>query len=559
LGGLGETGIGKNMIALEYESDIIVIDMGLLFPPSDYLGVNYLVPDTSYLEANKHKIRGHIFTHAHLDHIGAFKHLIHRIPAPVYATNFTINMLQRQMGEAPTNYEPRYRAMDPLEHERVQLGTHFSIELVHVLHSIPGCVVVVIRTPVGTLVHMGDWRFESKTLDAHQFDMPRLREIAQAEGITVLMNESTNIDVSRPQRPTEFDIEKSIAQVMDNSPNARIIISCVSSQVYRMQAVLVEAKKYGRKVAFAGYSMVNVAEIALRTQKLKIPPDLLVRMEDIVKLRDDKVTIVCTGGQGELNAVLNRMATGAHKYIKIKKTDVIVLSSSPIPGNEPQVVATVDHLIRQGATVIQHGKTHLHGVGPLHLSGHAFYEDHVKLVQELRPKNYLPIHGEFHMLVHNAEMAENVAHINRDNILVCDSGDVIELDRQGRMAKAKRVSVGNVMYGETSQPVHEVVLKDRLHIGTHGIFMVSLVVDGKTSRLLASPDIVTRACIYVRDNDQLITAIRHHLKRTIAQTMSQPKRDDELLKKELREDITRIVYEHTQMTPMIHVCMAMLN
>jgi ribonuclease J len=338
IGGLGEMGIGKNMMAIEYGNDTVVIDMGFLFPGSDYPGINYITPDITYLETNKHKIRGIVFTHGHLDHIGAFRHLIHKIPAPVYGSKFTLAMVQKTMEEATSGFEPTYHELDPEAHERVQLGEHFSIELVRVNHSIPDSTAVVIRTPLGVLVDTGDWRFEDEPVDGKKFDLERLTEIASKEGILMLMNESTNCESEGTHTHGELDIQYSIGQVMDKFAQSRIILSCFSSQIHRMQLILEEAKKHDRKVAFAGYSMIQNLETALRTGTIKVPKDVVVKMEDIVKLPDGKVTIVCTGSQGEFNAVLNRMATGSHKFIKIKNSDVIVFSSNAIPGNEKNVV-----------------------------------------------------------------------------------------------------------------------------------------------------------------------------------------------------------------------------
>ena len=550
IGGLGEMGIGKNMMAIEYDNDIIVIDMGFLFPGSDYPGINYITPDITYLEENKHKIRGHVFTHGHLDHIGAFRHIIHKIPAPVYGSKFTIGMLQRTMEEAVSGYEPEYNTMDPESHERVQLGDSFSIELVRVNHSIPDATAVVIRTPLGVLVDTGDWRFEDDPVDGKKFDLERLTEISAKEGILMLMNESTNCESDGTHTHGEFDIQQSIGQVMDKYQNSRLILSCFSSQIHRMQVILEEAKAHDRKVAFAGYSMIQNLEVALRAGVIKIPKDVVVKMEDVVKLPDGKVTIVCTGSQGEFNAVLNRMASGSHKFIKIKNSDVIVFSSNPIPGNEKYVVRTVDGLMREGSDVIQNGKTHLTGIGPLHLSGHGYYDDHVKLISALNPTYYMPIHGEFHMLVHNAELAEKECGIKRDNIFVCDSGDVIEIDHEGAK-KAGRIPVGGIMYDDSGAVVSEVVLKDRIHMANEGMFVVVLTVQRGSGRLMTSPDIISRGFIYLRDSEELMGMIRQYLKQKVARSFSGKKIDLDQIKKELKDEITHILYDQTRRTPIV--------
>jgi ribonuclease J len=550
IGGLGEMGIGKNMMAIEYDNDIIVIDCGFLFPGADYPGINYITPDITYLEENKHKIRGQIFTHGHLDHIGAYRHMAHRIPAPVYASKFTLGMVQRTMEEASSGFEPDYHELNPELHERVQLGDSFSIELVRVNHSIPDATAVVIRTPLGVLIDTGDWRFEEDPVDGRKFDLERMTEIATKEGILMLLNESTNCEYDGTHTHGEFDVQHSMGQVMDKYQNNRIIISCFSSQIHRMQVILEEAKKHDRKVAFAGYSMIQNLEVALRAGVIKVPKDVVVKMEDVVKLPDGKVTIVCTGSQGEFNAVLNRMASGSHKFIKIKNSDVIVFSSNPIPGNEKYVVRTVDGLMREGSDVIQNGQTHLTGVGPLHLSGHGYHDDHVKLITALNPKYYLPIHGEFHMLHHNAELAEKDCGIPRENIFVCDAGDVVEITTEGAK-KAGRVPVGGIMYDDSGAVVSEVVLKDRMHMATEGMFVVVLTVSRGSGRLMTSPDIISRGFIYLRDSEELMGTIRQYLKQKVARSFSGKRIDLDVIKKELKDEITHILYDQTRRTPIV--------
>jgi ribonuclease J len=550
IGGLGEMGIGKNMMAIEYDNDIVVIDCGFLFPGSDYPGINYITPDITYLEENKHKIRGHVFTHGHLDHIGAYRHVADKIPAPVYASKFTLGMLQRTMEEATSGFVPDYHELDPEAHERVQLGDSFSIELVRVNHSIPDATAVVVRTPLGVLVDTGDWRFEESPVDGKPFDLARLTEIATTEGILMLMNESTNCESEGGHTHGEPEIKQSMGQVMEKYVNSRLILSCFSSQIHRMQGILEEAKTHDRKVAFAGYSMIQNLEVALRAGVIKIPKDVVVKMEDVVKLPDGKVTIVCTGSQGEFNAVLNRMATGSHKFIKIKNSDVIVFSSNAIPGNEKYVTRTVDGLMREGSAVIQNGKTHLTGIGPLHVSGHGYYDDHVKLINALNPTYYLPIHGEFHMLVHNAELAEKEAGIPRDNIFVCDSGDIIEITADGAK-KNGRIHVGGIMYDDSGAIVSEVVLKDRIHMAGEGMFVVVLTVARGSGRLMTSPDIISRGFIYLRDSEELMNSIRQYLKQKVARSFTGKRVDLDVMKKELKDEITHILYDQTRRTPIV--------
>lgn len=550
IGGLGEMSIGKNMMALEYGDDIIVVDMGFLFPGTDYPGINYIVPDITYLEERKNRIRGVIFTHGHLDHIGGVRHLMHRIPAPVYGSKFTLGMVEKLMEESDTDYRPVYNVMNPEMHDRVQLGSSFGIELVRVNHSIPDATAVIIRTPVGVVINTGDWRFEQNPIDGKQFDMPRLKQIAQEEGVLMLMNESTNCESDGTHTHGEFEIGQTFTEIMQHNPNSRVIVSTFSSQIHRIQMILEGAQRHGRKVAFAGYSMIQNMEVALRAQSIKIPKDVIVRMDDLVKLPDGKVVVVCTGSQGEFNAVLNRMVSGAHKHIKVKGTDVIVLSSNPIPGNEKYVVRTVDGLMREGADVLQNAHGHLHGHGPLHLSGHAYYNDHIKLINELKPKYYMPIHGEFHMLAHNARLAEKECGIKRENIFVCDAGDVIQVDQTGVAKKSGRIPVGGIMFDDAGEEVSEVVLKDRIHMAAEGMFVVVLTISRQTGRLLTSPDIISRGFIYLRDSEELMNLIRTYLKQKIAR-LGGKKVDSDVLKKELKDEITHILYDKTRRTPIV--------
>lgn len=552
LGGLGEMGIGKNMTAIEYKGDIVLVDMGTLFADSDYPGVNYMLADSSWLSANRHKVRAIVFTHAHLDHIGACKHLLPEFGplVPIYATAFTIGMIKKQMSELADTPDLNYHEVDPLKHEIIPLSEFISVELVHTLHSIPGNVSLIFRTPCGNILLSGDWRFEKNPMDTPA-DYDRLLEVRDKEGYALLINESTNIDVPGRHPHSEYDVGENIGRVMDHYANGRVIVSCFSSQVKRIELILNEAAKRGRKVAFAGFSMINNVEVALRAHAIKIPKNTVMKMEDIIKLPDEKVTIVCTGSQGELNAVLNRMVSGSHRFIKIKASDTIVFSSNPIPGNEPRVVSTVGGLMREGAQVIQNGKTHLTNIGPLHLSGHAFYEDHVQFVTDMKPENYLPYHGEFFMLEHNAEMAENVAGIPRDRILVVDDGDIVELTPEHRIRRNGRVPVGNRLYDDTDHEVNEAVVKDRIHISREGIFIVVLTVSKKTGRLIKTPDIVSRAFIFLDHSEDLIGKVRHYLREKSDRLASLHADDMQQIKDDIRDDVTHILFDATGHTPIV--------
>ncbi len=551
IGGVGEFGIGKNMTIIEYKSEMVIIDMGVLFAGDDYPGVNYMIPDIKYLEDNKSKVKAICFTHAHLDHIGACKHLLPKFSenTPIYGTAFTIGMIKKQMSELDTPPDMNYIAVDPFKHEKIQVSENFSVEFIHTLHSIPGNTAIVVRTPNGLIYFSGDWRYEAHPMGV-QTDYERIDEIIAKEGVDLLVNESTNIDSPGRHPHSEYDVGENLGKVMDHYASGRIIISCFSSQIGRIELILHEAAKRGRKVAFSGFSMINNVEVALRAKSIKVPKDTIVKMEDTLKMPDEKVCIVCTGSQGELNAVLNRMVTGAHKYIKIKPSDTIVFSSNPIPGNEPHVVNTVDGLLREGAQVIQNGKTHLNNIGPLHLSGHAYYEDHVDFVTRLHPTNYVPYHGEFYMLQHNAEMAENVVGIPHERIILPDDGDIIELLPDKTIKKCGRIPVGNQLYDDADRQVHEAVVKDRIHISREGIFVIILTLNKKTGHLMKTPDIVSRAFIYLDNSEELIGKIRHYLRQKTDKSISTDP-EMKVLKEEIKTDITHILFDATGHTPIV--------
>lgn len=549
MGGLGEMGIGKNMTAIQYEDEIIVIDMGMLFPGSDYPGINYIIPDTKWLEERKSQVKALLFTHGHLDHIGAFKHIVQKLNAPVYSTKFTNNMMERQLKEIEGSVKPFFNNVNPDTHEKIRVGKHFSIEFVRVNHSIPDSTAIIIRTPIGNVLHSGDWRFERDPIDEKQFDKTRLSEVAAKEGFLVMLNESTNCEVEGRNDHSEKEIGESFDQLMKRE--GRIIISSFSSQLHRIQSILEAAKKNGRKVAFSGHSMIQNLEVALRSNVIRVPSDVIMKMEDIIKLPDRQVTVVCTGSQGEFDAVLARMITGNHKHIKVKNTDTIVLSSNPIPGNEQFVVRTVDGLMREGSDVVQNRTRHLDDCGLLHMSGHGSYDDHVELIEIVNPKYYVPIHGEFHMLNHNAELAVNSARIAKNHVFVLDNGDILELTKNDA-ARTGRIPVGGVMYDRAGSEVSEVVLKDRIHMSHEGMFIVVLTVSKKTGRLLTSPDIISRGFIYLRDSEEIINTIRTYLRQKITQEYAaKPKVDIDDLKKSVREDVAHILFDKTSRTPIV--------
>lgn len=543
LGGLGE--IGKNMMAIESGNDILIIDMGFAFPDETQPGIDYIIPDVSYLEKNKHKVRGIVITHGHLDHIGASGYMLPKFPVPVFGSRLSLAFVEKQIGEFNIA-KPDFRVMDPDKHERVQIGS-FNVELVRVTHTISDSCAVVVRTPAGVIINTGDWRHDAEPLDNKLMDYGRLKEIAETEGINLLMSDSTNCD-REGHNPSERIVVPTIDDLFGRA-KGRILISAFSSSITRVQLVIDAAVKAKRKLALVGRSTLTNAEICVKYGYIKIPPGLLMRVQDIVNQPDDKIAILSTGSQGEENSALVRMSTGDHQNIKIKPGDTIILSSSVIPGNEKAVVQLIDNLMREGADVYARMTEGIKHHGPVHVGGHGFREDVGDLVKMLKPKHYVPIHGEFHHLVYSAEVAVE-SGVPKDNTYILDNGDVLELSPT-RARKAERVSSGNVLIdGSGVGDVENVVLRDRLAMANDGIFMIVATVDRKTGKLVTSPDIISRGFIYMKENEELIAKARGEV-RKLFERKTNRQTDWAQFKMKVRDDMSDYLYKQTKRNPMV--------
>jgi ribonuclease J len=543
LGGLGE--IGKNMMALEYGNDIVIIDMGFAFPDENQPGVDYIIPDTSYLEKNRHKVRGIIVTHGHMDHIGGAGYIIPKFPVPVYGSRLSLAFVEKQISEFRIN-TPKWMVMDPDKHERVQLGV-FNIELVRVTHTIADSTAVVVRTPAGTVINTGDWRPDPTPLDGRHMDFARLREIGD-EGVLLLMSDSTSCDRSG-HTTSEMVVQPTLDDLFSRAEN-RILISSFSSSITRVQMIVDACAKAGRKLALVGRSTLANVEVCVKLGYLKIPAGLLVRVQDLANFPDAKVCVLCTGSQGEENSALVRMSTGDHQNIKIKPGDTIILSSSVIPGNEVSVVRLVDNLMREGAVVYNRATEQLRGHGPVHVGGHAFRDDVGDLVALTKPKFYMPIHGEFHHLVFSAEVAvEN--GVPRQNCFVMDNGDVLELTSDSAQ-KGTRIPAGMVLIdGAGVGDVEGVVLRDRLAMGGEGVFMIVATVSRKTGKLVTSPDIISRGFIYMKENEELINKARAEVRKAFEKRNTKEPTDWAKFKLKLRDEVGDLLYSKTKRNPMI--------
>lgn len=540
LGGLGE--VGKNLNVIEYGQDAIIVDAGFMLG-IDFPGINYAIPELTYIERIKSKIRGYIFTHGHLDHVGAMPYILPMAPAPCYGSRFTLDMLERVVKDRNINQDLDKRVLNPDTHETLTVGP-FEIELVRITHSIPDACAVVITTPEGKIVHTGDFKLDPTPLDGKVSDLERLRQLGM-ENVLLLMSDSTNCE-DAGRTPTEAVIEPSLQQIF-SSVRGRIIISAVSTNINRIQMIINAVVKTGRKVAIDGRSMLANIELAVKNGFMKIPAGTIVAMRDCGRLADHELAIVSTGHQGELNSVLLRMASGEHKFIKLKPMDTVILSSSVIPGNEKAVVAVVDRLMREGARVFRHETRELDNTGPLHVSGHARRDELSDMLGMIKPRFFMPIHGEYHHQLRHAQLGAELG-LEPPKIFVLNKGEVLEL-AQGLALSTEKVPAGALLIDQTGAVVSGVVIKDRQLMTEDGIVVTVLTIDRKNGQLLTSPDIITRGFIYIRDSEKLLDSFRTELRRFAARRYRQL--DANRFKQELRDFASNFLYRATQRSPII--------
>lgn len=545
LGGLNE--IGRNIMALEYEDDIIIMDMGFSFPGDDQPGIDLVVPDVTYLEERKHKIRGILITHAHEDHVGGIPFILPKIPAPIYAAKFTIKFIERKLEEYKLPFKPELHIIDQDRHDRIQLGV-FNVEFLRTTHSIPDACSLAIRTPVGTIVNTGDWRFEDNPLDGKTADKQRLKELGD-EGVLMLMCDSTSCETPGRSTP-EMDIVETLDEIFIRNYNKRVIIGAFGSQITRMQIVVNAVAKSKRKLAVVGRSMQSNLELAVKLGYVKVPPGVLIKSNEVNKYDDGQIVVLSTGSQGENYSALQRMGTGEHRDVKLKPNDVVVLSASIIPGNEKSVWGMVDNLFRWGAYVYQPATAAFDNLGKMHTGGHATVDEIKEMLQLVRPKYYLPIHGEMHHMFHNAAIAKSEGMAD-ESLFVIENGQTLVADEAG-IKEGPKVTSGVVLIdGAGIGDVQEIVLKDRLAMSADGVFMIVATVDKKTGRLKTSPDIISRGFIYMKDNVELVQKSRQ-----IVQTIFD-KRDIStppsslIVKTRMRDDVANYLFKVTKRNPIV--------
>lgn len=536
LGGLGE--IGKNMMVVKYEDNIIVIDAGLMFPEDDMPGIDFVIPDITYLLENREMVRGIVLTHGHEDHIGALPYVLRQLNVPVYGTRLTLGLLQGKLREAGILGQTKLVAVKP--RDSVTIGP-FKVEFIRVSHSIPDAVAIAIRTPVGIIVHTGDFKFDQTPVDGEVTDFHKFAELGD-QGVLVLLADSTNAE-----RPGYTMSERTVGQTFDetfqNAKN-RIIVATFASNVHRLQQVINAAHKYGRKVAVSGRSMVNVVNIATELGYLTYPEDIMIDLDDINDYPANEVVIITTGSQGEPMSALTRMANADHRQVEIIPGDTVIISATPIPGNERMVSRVINSLFKQGAEVIYEK------FSGIHVSGHPSQEELKLMLNLVRPKFFVPVHGEYRHLIKHAHLAREMG-MDEANIFVAENGQVLEFNRRnGRIAG--RTTAGKVLVdGLGVGDVGNIVLRDRKQLAQDGILIVVVTMNKETGAVVAGPDIVSRGFVYVREAEKLMDEAKEKVKTAIERTQVRGNADWAAIKTGIRDSIGKFLYEKTRRRPMI--------
>jgi ribonuclease J len=539
LGGLGE--FGMNMTALRYRDDIIVIDSGMMFPDAELLGVDLVMPDLTYLKENQEFVRALVLTHGHEDHIGAVPYFLSEIDVPVYGTDFTLALVDRRLEEYDLEQEPRFIHIHP--NQMVDIGP-FKIEFIHVTHSIVSAVALAITTPLGVVIHTGDFKVDPTPTDNELFDLHTLADYGK-RGVLLLLSDSTNAD-----RPGYTESERAVRPRMEEiftRAERRIVVSCFSSSIHRIQLVLDLAQEYNRRVAVFGRSMVTVTEIAHSLGLLDIPDGILLRPQDAMDVPTDKVAVLISGTQGEPMSALARVAVDNHKHFSVEAGDTVALSSRIIPGNEKAIFRMIDHMSRRGADVL-YGTMN----PPLHVSGHASVEE-LKLVLNLvRPRYFMPIHGEYRQLSKHARLAEHLRFAGLEDTFVMESGDILEIDHHGAR-KAGRVQVGRVCIdsGSVDEVVQEMVIRDRRHLSEDGIVLPIIAINRHTGRVETLPEIVSRGFALAEDGSQFLQTARQIVAKTLEGSNQEEKGDWGVMKEKIRADLKRFIVKETSRRPLI--------
>ncbi|HYM13359.1 MAG TPA: ribonuclease J [Bryobacterales bacterium] len=539
LGGLGE--FGMNIMALRYGDDIVVIDAGMMFPGSELLGVDIVVPDITYLKDNRERVRGLVLTHGHEDHIGAVPFVLGEMDIPVYGTQFTLALVERRLDEYELPHKPRLKRVRA--GETIQVGC-FSIEFIHVTHSMVDAAALAITTPVGVVIHSGDFKIDPSPTDNELFDLHTLADYGR-RGVLLLMSDSTNAEWPG-FTPSERAIRGRMEEIFLRAEGS-LVISCFSSSTHRVQQMLELSYEYKRKVALVGRSMTSTAEIAHELGFLTVPDGLLVRPGELDAIPRRQRTVLIAGSQGEPMSALARVSLDKHKHISVEKGDTVVLSSRIIPGNETAIFRMIDHLSRRGAEVI-YGST----TPPIHVSGHASQEELNLMLNLARPKYFVPIHGEFRQLARHAALAEHLKHAGLEESFVLESGEVLEIDSAGAR-KAAPVPVGRLCIdsGSVDEIVEDLIIHDRRNLSEDGIVMTVIAINRHTGELESQPEIVTRGFVTPEDGAEMVSRAREIVVKTLEGSSGEEKGDYGVIKAKISADLKKFIAKETSRRPLI--------
>lgn len=534
LGGVGE--IGKNMTVIEYGSDIIIVDCGMSFPDEEMPGIDVVIPDMTYIEKNAANVRGILITHGHEDHIGAVPYALQKLNVPVYATKLTIALIEQKLTEIKVDHAD-LNCVSP--GDTIRLGC-FSVEFIKTSHSIAGACALAINTPIGTLIHTGDFKVDYTPIDGEPIDIARLAYYG-SRGVLALMSDSTNVE-NEGHTPSERGIGKTFEHCFDKA-KGRVIVATFASNIYRIQQIADVAISFGRVVCFQGRSMVKIAEIAKELGYLQLPDESVVEVGQLKKYRDDQICVITTGSQGEPMSGLFRMANSSHK-VNVGKGDMVIISASSIPGNEKSVGRVINQLYQHGAKVIYER------MADVHVSGHACKEELKLMLTLTKPKFFIPVHGEARHLYQHKELAEELG-IPEEDIFVTEIGDVVELTRnKGRIAGS--VTAGSVMVdGSGVGDIGNVVLRDRKLLSEDGIFTVVITLNKQTGALLAQPEILSRGFVYEKNSEELLKETRELVKAKAAQFEKNRRSSWSSIKNDIRNSIKNYLYERTKRRPMV--------
>ena len=536
LGGLGE--IGKNMTAFECGGDIIVVDCGMGFPDEDMYGIDIVLPDISYLRSNADRIRGMILTHGHEDHIGAVPYVLRELDIPIYTTPLTAALVELKLEEHDLLYNTQI--FTKKTGSVFRLGC-FTVEFIHVNHSIPDSVALAIGTPLGTVIHTGDFKIDVTPISGGMLDIARFGQLGN-DGVLALLSDSTNAE-----KAGHSDSERKVGESFDKlfmGCDKRIIITTFASNVHRLQQIINVASKYGRKVGITGRSMENVLRVATVLSYMDIPDDVMMDIDKLNKLPKNKVVIISTGSQGEAMSALYRMAFSEHKQITVDAGDRVIISASAIPGNENMISRVIDELFHKGAEDIYDRHT------DLHVSGHASQEEHKMILGLVKPKYFIPVHGEYRMLVKHAELAK-IMGVNPKNIVLAENGKVIEITKKSIKCEESVPSGAVLVDGSGVGEVGSVVMRDRHRLAEDGMVVVVMPFSSNDHKILADPEIVTRGFIYVKEAEQLIEELKRVTMESVAACEAQHISDFTTIKSKVKSNISGYLYKTTRRSPMI--------